>query len=253
MITVLTCRGTGEPLASPDNLLTAVTSKLDPAKYEIGPDVDYPASIGPVNPQRGLNGCSELQSIDFGVLALVAEIQSTPNKVGILGYSLGAEVVTRFLEAKARGDYPDCEVAWAANIANPLRIAGDSIDPNPTGFGINGPHGPWPADIPAWEVANPADAITSCPADSPLRTLADTVSAFSFAALGGWTTNLANRLRGNRWQPDRFGWWLHPIRTWSLWSQAADLMDGYLDKGEHNKAYVNEGFCDRLATILNAR
>lgn len=48
----------------------------------------------------------------MGVQALVAEIRATPNCVGILGYSLGAIVVTRFLEAKVRGEYPDREVEW---------------------------------------------------------------------------------------------------------------------------------------------
>ncbi|GAB0103375.1 hypothetical protein JMUB6875_23480 [Nocardia sp. JMUB6875] len=252
MITVLTCRGTGEPLASPHNRLTAVTDQLDSSKYEIGPDIDYPAAIGPVNPARDLAGCSELQSIDRGVAALVKAIHSTPNLVGILGYSLGAEVVTRFLEAKARGEYPDCEVAWAANIANPLRREGDSIDERSTGFGINGQHGPWPDEFPIWEVANPADGITSCPADSPLRTLADTVSAFGFVALGGWSADLADRLRQNRWQPASFGWWLRPVQTWQLWTRAAALMDGYLRGGTHTSAYVSAGYCDRLAAILNA-
>ncbi|MFE3191642.1 PE-PPE domain-containing protein [Nocardia sp. NPDC059240] len=251
MITVLTCRGTGEPLASPRNLLTGVTGRLDPGKYEIGPDVDYPAAIGPANPGRGLYGCSELQSIDRGVAALVAAIHATPNQVGILGYSLGAQVVTRFLEAKARGEYPDCEIAWAANIANPLRREGDSIDERPIGFGINGQRGAWPDEFPIWEVANPLDAITSCPADSPLRALADTVSAFGLAELGGWSADLADRLRRNRWQPASFGWWLRPVRTWELWTRAAALMSGYLEGGAHNIAYLEGGYCDRLAAILN--
>ncbi|WP_225725473.1 MULTISPECIES: PE-PPE domain-containing protein [unclassified Nocardia] len=252
MITVLTCRGTGEPQGSPDNLLGAVTGKLDRAKYFIGLDVDYPASIGPANPQADFDGCSEEQSINDGVQALAAAIRAAPNRVGLLGYSLGAEVVTRFLEAKARGQYADCDIAWAANIANPLRREGDSIDPRPVGFGINGQHGPWPEDIPTWEVANPADAITSCSPDSPLRTLADTVSAFSFAQLGGWTQALSDRIRANCWQPTRPDWWVHPIRTWRLWAQAAALMDGYLHGGQHVLAYQRDGYCDRLAVILNA-
>jgi hypothetical protein len=251
VITVLTCRGTGEPLGSPHNLLTAVTELLDPAKYQIGPDVDYPASIGPINPQGGVDGCSEQQSIDRGLVALAAAIRKSPNPVGLLGYSLGAEVVTRFLEAQQRGDYPDCAVVWAANIANPLRRQGDSIDPGQVGFGINGQRGPWPDHVFTFEVANPADGITSCPADSPLRTLADAASAFSFAALGGWSLDLAARIRRNRWQPDSFGWWLHPLRTWNLWSRAADLMAGYLVGGTHNTAYLDDGYCTRLADILN--
>jgi hypothetical protein len=252
VITVLTCRGTGEPLGSPNNMLAAVTGKLDPATYPIGPDVDYPASIGPANPQASITGCSEQQSIEHGITALAAAIRRTANPVGVLGYSLGAEVVTGFLEAKARGEYPDCELVWAANIANPLRREGDSIDPNPVGFGINGQHGDWPKDIFTWEVANPGDGIASCPADSPLRGLADTVSAFSFAELGGWTMDLADRIGRNRWQPDSAGWWLDPIRTWSRWSRAATLMAGYLQGGTHTVAYRTDGYCDRLATILNA-
>ncbi|MGW2664154.1 PE-PPE domain-containing protein [Nocardia tengchongensis] len=251
MITVLTCRGTGEALGSPENMLTSVTGQLDPEIYEIGADVDYPASIGPANPQRNLAGCSEQQSIDRGVAALVQAIHATPDKVGILGYSLGAEVVTRFLEAKARGEYPDCELAWAANVANPLRREGDSIDPEPVGFGISGQRGPWPDEFPIWEVANPADAITSCPRDSPLRTLADTVSAFGFADMGAWTSDLADRLRRNCWQTAQFGSWAHLLHIWELWSQAAELMEGYLTGGEHTAAYLTGGYCDRLAAILN--
>ncbi|MFI9508420.1 PE-PPE domain-containing protein [Nocardia sp. NPDC052566] len=252
MITVLTCRGTGEVLGSPANMLTHVASRLDSAKYRIGPDIDYPASIGPVNPQNRWEGCSEAESVARGVQALVAAIRATPDRVGLLGYSLGAIVVTEFLEAKARGEYADCEVAWAANIANPWRRQGDSIDGDAVGFGINGEHGRWPDDIPTWEVANPADGITCCPEDSPLRGLADTLSAFSFAELGGWGVALASRIRSNRWQLSRLGWWQRPIRNWRLWSQAAVLMDGYVRGGTHNAAYRTDGYCDRLAEVVNA-
>ncbi|MFF4022271.1 PE-PPE domain-containing protein [Nocardia elegans] len=233
-------------------MLAAVTRKLDPAVYEIGLDIDYPAAIGLVNPDRSLAGCSEEKSIQLGVTALVRAIRRTPNRVGLLGYSLGAEVVTRFLEAKARGEFADCELAWAATIANPLRREGDSIDADPAGFGINGQHAPWPGNIPTWEVANPADGITSCPPDSPLRTLADSVSAFSFAELGGWTADLTDRIRRNRWQPTDREWLSHPVRTWSLWSRAADMMAGYLVGGAHTRAYQEFGYCDRLAEVINA-
>ncbi|MGV9676196.1 PE-PPE domain-containing protein [Nocardia sp. NPDC003482] len=252
MITVLTCRGTGETLASRGNLLCAVTDRLDPSTYTIGADIDYPASVGPVNPGLSLAGCSEQQSITAGVRAVAEEIRRTPTKVGLLGYSLGAQVVTRFLEAKARGAYGDCELVWAATVANPLRRQGDSIEPNPIGFGINGQHDEWPDDIFTWEVASPADGITSCPADSPLRDLAEVVSAFSFAELGGWSTDLAERMRRNRWRPDRIEWWRDPVRAWDRWSRAAALMEGYLVGGAHTTAYVTNGYCARLAAVLNA-
>lgn len=252
MITVLTCRGTGEKLGAPANMLSYVTRKLDNTKYLVGPDIVYPASVGPANPENRFAGCSEEESVALGVHALVTAIRGTPNRVGILGYSMGAIVVTRFLEAKARGEYADCEVEWAANIANPLRREGDSIDQGAIGFGINGQHGPWPEDIPTWEVAHHADGITCCPAESPLRTLADAVSAFSFAALGGWCADLADRIRRNRWQLSRIEWWRQPIRHWQEWSQAAALMDGYVRGGAHNVAYRAGGYCDRLAELLNA-
>ncbi|MFI5781116.1 PE-PPE domain-containing protein [Nocardia sp. NPDC051570] len=251
MITVLTCRGTGEPLGGSANLLTAVTQRLDPGKYALGGDVDYPASIGPVNPLRATDGCSERQSIEAGVAALAAAIRRVPDKVGLLGYSLGAQVVTRFLEAKARGAFDDCELVWAANIANPLRLEGDSIDPDPIGFGINGQRGAWPDDIFTWEVAAPVDGITSCPADSPLRGLADGISAFGFAELGGWSADLADRLRRNRWQPNRIEWWRHPAHAWEQWSRAATLMEGYLVGGTHTTGYIDNGYCARLAAIIN--
>ncbi|MFE2998649.1 PE-PPE domain-containing protein [Nocardia sp. NPDC059246] len=251
MITVLTLRGTGEPIAGPANMLTNVTRLLDPAKYVIGPDIPYPASLGPANPQQDPLGCSEQQSIAEGVDLLASAIRNSPDVVGLLGYSLGAEVVSAFLERKAAGEFGDCEVAWVGLLANPRRAEGDSIDPNPQGYGINGQHGPWPDGLQVWEAANPADAITSCPPDSPLRALADTVSAFSFAALGGWTADLADKLRQNRFQPANFGWWLHPLATWQLYSTAATQMLGYLSGQTHIRDYIAGGYCQRLAEHIN--
>ncbi|WP_019932331.1 PE-PPE domain-containing protein [Nocardia sp. BMG111209] len=250
MLTILTCRGTGEPLGGPANLLTAVTRQLDPVRFRVT-DIDYPAGIGPVDPQHNLAGCSEEQSVARGVVALTAAIRRTTGPVAVLGYSLGAEVVTRFLEAKGRGEFWDCEPAWAATVANPLRQQDDSIDPDPVGFGINGQHDLWPDHFPIWEAAHPADGITSCPADSPLRTLADVASAFSFAELGGWTADLADRIRRARWQPANSNWWHDPVGTWNRWSRAAALVDGYLT-GAHTTAYVTGGHCDRLAALIDA-
>src|SRR5689334_10368633 len=148
MITVLTCRGTGEQLGSPTNMLSQFTAKLDSNKYLIGADVDYPASRGVDNPQHSWTGCSEEESILQGMDAIAAAVRAVSGRVGLVGYSLGAEVVSRFLMAQAEGRYPDCAIAWAATIANPLRAEGDSIDQNPVGYGINGQRGPYPAGLP---------------------------------------------------------------------------------------------------------
>jgi hypothetical protein len=124
VIDLITVRGTGEPHQGANNLLTHVTALLDPAKFGFLADLDYPASIGVANHTFAITGPSEEQSLTVGVVALAQLIRTTPNTVGILGYSLGAEVVSRFMEAKGRGEYPDCKVAFSACIANPLRVQG---------------------------------------------------------------------------------------------------------------------------------
>jgi hypothetical protein len=252
MITVLMARGTGEPVDGPNNMLRLVTSRLDPAKFEIGADCPYPASVGPANQTGNPLGPSEDESIRLGIPALAAMIRACPNKVGLLGYSLGAELVSKFLEAQASGEYADCELAFTACAANPVRAEGDSIEPNPVGYGINGPHGPFPAGVTHLEAANPADMITSCPEGSPLRTLADQVSAFSFAALGGWTQDLVQKLLKGRFQPSSVDWWTHPIRTWDLYEEAAIGVQGYLTRQTHIEQYIEDGYCSRLAAAINA-
>lgn len=248
MIDLITCRGTGEPQSGPTNMLTLVTAKLDPARFRVLADCQYPASIGVANQTWNPIGPSEDESVQAGIADLAMLIRSTPNKVGILGYSLGAEVVSRFLEAQAAGQYSDCELAFSACVANPLRRQGDSIDPNPQGFGINGQMSCEPPQ-PHFECANPQDGITSCPADSPLRDIADVVSAFGLAQIGGWTHDLVNRLLERRWQPANWGNLLHPIKTWETYQTAADLVAGYLT-GAHTRAYEN-GLTARLADVIN--
>lgn len=176
-------------------------------------------------------------------------IQSTPNLVGIIGYSLGAEVVTRFLEAQSQGEYTACEIAFAACVANPLRAPAESIDPNPQGYGLAGAHGP--VSVPILEAANPNDGITSCPAGSPLRTLADVLSSFSFATLGGWTQALINELVTKAFQPANF---IGPnaAATIALYTNAATLVAGYLYGGQHYAAYLAGGYTQRLAAAINA-
>lgn len=243
MITVLTCRGTGERLGSPDNMLAYLTSLLDPRRFVVGADIPYPAAVGPAG-DAGLLGPSEAQSIADG-LPLVAEaIRATPNLVGLCGYSLGAELVSAFLEAQARGEYADCELAWVAVVANPNRAPGESLDPVPAGSGINGAHGPWPVRTRVFTAANPGDGITCCPAGSPLRALAAGMSAFSFAQLGGWTQELAHQLLDGEWAQDQY--------TPDQLLRAGQLMLGYLLGGQHTTAYVQGGYIQRLADDLNA-
>jgi hypothetical protein len=249
MIDIVMVRGTGEPFNGPNNMLRGLSAHLDPEKFGAPLECSYPASIGVANRTFAVTGPSEGESVLEGVENLANLIRSTPNKVGVLGYSLGAEVVSRFLEAQGRGEYADCELAFSACVANPLRREGDSIDAAPPGFGINGQHNAFP-ERPHFECANPDDAITSCPEDSPLRGLADVVSAFGLAAIGGWGIDLRDRLLERRWQPVTWGWWRNPLRTWDLYEEAADDVAGYLG-GQHTTEYVNGGYCERLAMVIN--
>lgn len=251
--TVITVRGTGELRGAAANMLTRVTGKLDLDRFETGPrlDLDYPAQIGPFG-AAGLLGPSEETSRTAGVAALAAAVRATPNRAGVIGYSLGSCVVTAFLEAKARGEYADCEIAWAALVANPWRAQGWSIDRDRYGFGINGARGRWPTDIPIWEVANPADVITSCPPDSPLRSLADGITAFTAVAGCEWGSDLIDRMLRRRWQPRGGVDLLHPVQTWRRYARAADDLNGYLFGQHHFQAYIDGGYLDRLAARINA-
>ncbi|MFE5290120.1 PE-PPE domain-containing protein [Nocardia sp. NPDC056611] len=200
MIDVLCVAGTGEhaPPGSdrPVGLLAEVTRHLDEARFAVW-NVAYPASYGPVGGANAL-GLDYVRSVEQGVQALLDEIRSTTNRVGLLGYSQGATVVSRLLEGIERGDYPDVEIAFAGLVANPTRADGwESIDGSNLGYGIAGEHGPWPSDFPIWEVAQPRDPICSLPGDSLLRSFADLTEAFSVADPGWWAQQLAARIHGH--------------------------------------------------------
>lgn len=244
MLTAISCRGTGEALGGPDNMLAYLNRLLDPSKVIVGVDVPYPASVGPANSAGNPLGPSEEGSIQDG-LSLVAEaIRATPNLVLLEGYSLGAELVSRFLEAQAQGQYADCQLAGAVLIANPCRAPGESVDAGSSGEGINGAHGPWPKGLPIWTAANPLDGITSCPPRSPLRDIAAGMSAFSFASLGGWTIDLAHRLIDDDWPTADY--------TPAQLLEAGQLMYGYLLGGQHFTTYLEGGYLERVAAAVNA-
>lgn len=247
MLDVITVRGTGEPHRGTNNMLTLVTGKLDPDRFRFLDDCDYPASVGMANQNGDILGPSENDSVNAGITNLAALIRGTPNTVGLLGYSLGAEVVSRFLEMKAQGLYEDCEIAWAGFVASPNRAPGESLDLGSIGYGINGAHGPWP-DLPTFTAANPADGITSCPDHSPLRAVSGVMSGFSFATWGGWSMNLVDRLLEHQFRPEVE---IDPVAEMKADYNAAALVRGYLFDGQHTREYVEGGYCDRLAAAIN--
>ncbi|WP_328402740.1 hypothetical protein [Nocardia sp. NBC_00403] len=185
MIDIVTLRGTGEPRnanGTPTGMLHDVTKLLDADRFTCF-EPDWPASIGPT-PE--LWGPSLKTSIRRGVAAGVRAIQDSPNVCGLLSYSLGGICASKILEGVRSGKYTNAdgsplEIAFAVNIANPLRKHGQSVGNlcPATTYGLHGQRGAWPA-LDVREYANPGDIITSSPQDSPLRVIDVGISPFSF-------------------------------------------------------------------------
>ncbi|MFI7665029.1 hypothetical protein [Nocardia sp. NPDC049526] len=185
MIDIITLRGTGEPRntnGTPAGMLHDVTKLLDPGRFTAF-EPDWPASVG-LSPD--LWGPSLDTSIRLGVAAGVKAIQDSPNVCGLLSYSLGSICASRILEGVRSGKYKNTdgsplEIAFAVNIANPLRKRGQSVGNlcPATTYGLHGERGAWPA-LDVKEYANPGDIITASPGDSPLRVIDVGISPFSF-------------------------------------------------------------------------
>lgn len=227
MIDVFTLRGAGESMAGP-NLLDVVTSKLDRSRFR-STSILYPASIGPVNSDHNVAGANLEQSVTRGKRAIAYAVRESPNSVVLLGYSLGALVVSQFLEDLAAGeDYTrDCHILYAGLVSNPRRAA----DLGLPGYGIAGEHGSY-GFVSTYEVARADDGITCCPAGSPLRRLADVV------------------VMARRPQRVDVNWLRDPIGAIRAYSLASQLVTGYLT-GRHSTAYISGGDLDRLAGVIN--
>ncbi|MFW0797257.1 alpha/beta fold hydrolase [Gordonia sp. CPCC 205515] len=249
MKTYLTVRGTAEPHNKKTTMLGQVATQVNGLVDWV--DVDYPASIAVFNPQGTPTGVSEAQSRAIGVANLAAEIRRTPNDVILSGYSLGALVVSDLLAAKARGDFSDCFVDAVVNIANPARRPGQSYGRPSFGFGLDGPHAPWPTGLPTFEIANPVDGITSAPANSPWRAFAGAIRKLSVSvqSLDAWFADLIRQL-------DDFERALIPTQWtdqafWQAWAEAPAWLRGYLFDGQHTAAYGDAKWYDSSGHAVN--
>ncbi|MGW0043362.1 alpha/beta fold hydrolase [Rhodococcus sp. NPDC003348] len=221
MITVLTCRGIAEPLEA--NMLTNTTTLLDPTRFTTR-EVPWEASYGPY-PEPG--GSSFDKALADGRALLLDMIADDPNPVVLLGYSGGAALAGNVAAEIARGLHPDLVVRGVGLIADPLRPESAGLP----GWGIAGRRSIGGA-MPVWQIADPRDVICCCPANSPLRTLADQSAAFSLADPRAWVVDLLDRLRTRRWQAVLIEWW-HPWTVWRQYSNAIDDVEGYLYRGDH--------------------
>ncbi|WP_336672093.1 hypothetical protein [Tsukamurella sp. USMM236] len=230
---VFCARGTGEPVSG--NMLDNVTRQLREVTVE---QVIYSASISLDNAARdplapsGDN--SATQVVDW-LRSRTAALHPGDRYI-VLGYSLGAVGVNRWLKTSA--DTAGC--LMVGTIADPSRRAGVSyglpIAPNRFGIYATGGTGTVPNDqrspVPLFEIASPGDVMTSCPAVSPLHAFAGPVMAFTLTdpnrliaqlvddGIEDVVSDLAN-----------VGHWFDP----GWWSWPADL-SGFAS-GQHTTAY----------------
>jgi len=230
---VVTVGGTGEVAGTPTNMLNlAVAQTTRPVNHT---DLDYPASVTISNPNGGLAGASELESRAVGLANLKALLETTPEPIILMGYSLGALVVSDYLEQRAAGLFGP-QIVAVINIANPSRWEGDSYGLPSVGYGLDGPHGPWPM-VPRYEIANPGDMITSASAWTPWRRFAVVIRGLSFGILdGAWVPALLAGLDELKAQGLAANW--RKPEWWIAFAQAPGELYGYLYGGEHTTAYT---------------
>ncbi|QOC55743.1 lysin B [Gordonia phage Archimedes] len=252
MIRVVAVRGTGEAPGSSENMLANVYRKLP---YGLDHDLGYPATISFANAQHSLFGISGDRSVFMGVELLRDLIRRSPDdEFVLLGYSLGAIVVSKFIES--------ADPAWlrqirvVGNIANPLRLRGSGVGrPASTGFGLAGQRKVHPAEPPVIEIANPADFITNAAPNSLFRPFVEEILAFSVRDPGPAAAKFfGDTILGN-----------NQIPIESLWDGRLDqaVADGRgylttahtLDYGAPNWEYLGRRISgtDLLATLIRER
>lgn len=192
MIDVITARGTSNPRGVFKGMTGAVAKKLNPAAFRFYECI-YPATIGQIGAAPGEPAVPMDACIDIAVEDLVRQTRLSPNRVGLISYSLGGIAVSRFLEAVEAGTYrmgdgrvldvrnangSKLDVAFTVNIANPCRREGEHVVPV-SGSGLHSSHGKWPAEAAVYELADNRDIICAAPKYSPLRKIAGHLSPYS--------------------------------------------------------------------------
>ncbi|WP_213573301.1 alpha/beta fold hydrolase [Rhodococcus sp. USK13] len=230
MITVLRCRGVGEPMGEA-SMLANVTRHLDPERFRVV-EVPWSAQYGPVPAPLGSSFDTSLRS---GRTMLLDYIRRDPNPVVITGYSGGGALAGNVAAEIARGEHPELDVRGVGLISDPL-MPWPYSPAGPTTWGIAGERWIDARAFPLWHLADPADVITCCPAESPLRTLADQSAAFSLVDPREWGWDLIRRVREKRWQATIRDWRNVP-EVWRAYSAAIDGVRGYLT-GEHDSYHL---------------
>lgn len=228
MITVIKCNGVGERVGG-NNMLSNVTKLLDPKRFVVK-ELPYSVSYGPVPAPLGSSFDTSLRE---GRTLLLDMIRQDPNPVVLLGFSGGAALAGNVAAEIGRGEHPDLVVRGVGLISDPMRWPGNSEQPDlAPGWGIAGKRWIHKWNFPVWQLSDPADVITCCPANSPLRSIADQSSAFSLVDPKAWGWDLIQRLRQQRWQATIRDW-RNVREVWAAYSAAIDGAQGYLFARDH--------------------
>lgn len=215
-------------------MLKNVTDHLDTAQFE-SHWVPWIAEYGPVPQWSGLSYKSAISIGEKQVLAAM-ELYNDSEFI-LLGYSGGAHVAGNVANMSDK-------VIGCALIADPCK----PVTNWPDGYGILGQRPVnrcW-----FWEVANPRDIICSCPATSPIRTIADITEGFSVGDEPTWSHTLLNKVYQE--------WWKQPQADWSsvAWGLAGYMSPypwGQHTGYDHMIIPDDSGlvYTTRIATVLN--
>lgn len=230
---IFCARGTGEPLTG--NMLDNVTRQVRNVTVE---QVMYSASISLDNSGRD----PLAPSGDNSATQVVNWLRSRIGALGprdryiVLGYSLGSVGAIRWL--KSTLDVAGC--LMVGTVADPSRRAGTSyglpIRADRFGIYATGGTGTVANDqrspLPLFEIANPNDVMTSCPAVSPLHAFAGPVMAFGLTTPESVVAQLLDRgIEDVVSDLANLAHWFDP----GWWSWPADLA-GFAG-GQHTTAY----------------
>lgn len=223
------------------SILLAVVRRLVERLREQGKDVlplrvKWPASMATVG-----GPLSWGQAAKIGVDNLDRIMRENPGRsVVLLGYSGGCKVIHDWLDSKPRFELE--RVKAVGLLSDPFRPSTRWQDgtPNPGGYGIAGAR-LGPVGGRTFWTSFREDIISSCPADSPLRTVAD----LSDKIPGSFLDDLGRHLREGDWQLANYMrlWRKDPlayIRSFAPRMAAARAgVKGYLGSA-HTFAYTRE-------------
>lgn len=188
--------------------------------------INYPASIGPVNSAKNPWGVGMDQSLAAGERALQEAVRATPNVPVLVGYSLGAYVLSNYLENRYKNKRFDEEIKYAMLIASPRASNRYGRE------GIAGAHGNY-GDVSYLEVSNWDDGISSTPTNSVLKKLPKLVS---YITSGGREVNQI--------------FWFLVEYNYPPTVQDYFLLTGYMNGTQHLTAYLGAAFKEQIRKAM---